>query len=267
MFKTNPLIENLNRIYDQGFASEFHEAFFDYSGFSNFGYWDTPDLTPAQAAQKLVLKLLEPIQPLQGQWLDVACGQGGTTACLNTFLPGSQILAINISQQQLNAARQNAPDCSFKQMNATQLDLEDNSLDGILCVEAIFHFETRRAFLKEAYRVLKPGGHLVLSDVFFRIPPPAKIIPRANRVPSLDNYRSSYLEAGLTQPRIEHVLKESWKSCRNNLRRFAAERKKQGESQGFREQALNEMRCRIYDAVIADYILVWSQKPTYPAGF
>jgi len=262
MFTLTSVHNNLNRIYDQGFASDFHEDFFRHSGFSNFGYWDKPGLTGDQAAERLVLRLLEPIQPLQGFILDVACGQGGTTACLNTYLPGSQILAINISEQQLSAAQSHAPECAFQQMSATRLALEDNSVDGILCVEAVFHFETRRRFLNEVKRVLKPGGWLALTDVFFRFQPPSRIIPPANRIRTLDAYKQLYLDAGLSSPKIEHALKPSWQSCRNALKRFSRERlKKNPDPTYLKEYMLNELRCRIYDAAIADYLLVWSSNP------
>ena len=108
-FQPTDLIENLNRIYDQGFASDFHEDFFSHSGFSNFGYWLPGTADARQAAEQLVLRLLEPLQPLQDPLLDVACGQGGTTRTLARFVPPDQITAINISQRQLGEAARRAP--------------------------------------------------------------------------------------------------------------------------------------------------------------
>ncbi len=48
--------------------------------------------------------------------------------------------------------------------DASVLDYEDDSFDVVLSVEAISHYHDPNAFLKEAYRVLRKGGSLVVSD-------------------------------------------------------------------------------------------------------
>ncbi len=261
-FTPSAVQANLNRIYDQGFASDFHEDFFSHSGFSNFGYWTPGQSQPAEAAEALVLELLKPVQPISGPILDVACGQGGTTRTLCKFVPASDILAINISTKQLAAAERNAPGCKFRAMSATALDLPDQSQAGILCVEAVFHFETRRRFLKEALRVLKPGGWLALSDVRFKFPPPARIIPPANHFHHLREYAQIYTDAGFEPAVIRSVLKPTWKGCRNALRAYALKRlKRQPSPQTFKEWSMNELRCQLYDAVFSDYLLVNVRKP------
>lgn len=260
-FEPSSLAKNLNRIYDQGFASDFHEDFFGHSGFSNFGYWEAGIETAAQAAENLVLHLLEPVQPLSGNVLDVACGQGGTTRTLCRFLPPAQVTAINISAQQVGAAAQNAPGSRVLQMSATALDFPEPSFDGLLCVEAVFHFETRLRFLHEAQRILKPGGWLALSDVVFRHRPPAQIIPPANQIQSQARYCEHFEAAGFETPQIERVLKPTWQSCRDALRAYALKRAQQDNSlKGWKEWGLNEFRCRAYDWAMADYWLVWTRK-------
>ena len=50
--------------------------------------------------------------------------------------------------------------------------LADASCDIVTAVECAFHFDTRERSFAEAFRVLRPGGHLVLADVIRNAPEP-----------------------------------------------------------------------------------------------
>ena len=151
--------------YDRSMRKKLADQYFDNSGFFNFGYWTPETKTQAEASRNLVNHLLDWIPEKQGTILDVACGMGATTRMLLDHSPAASVCAIGISPLQVGMATERAPGCSFAAMDATHLGFADESFDNIICVEAAFHFTTRADFLREALRLLKPGGRLVHSDI------------------------------------------------------------------------------------------------------
>src|SRR5262249_40667606 len=132
---------------------------------------------------------------------------GGTTKRLRLNYAPEKITAINISEAQLNAARDRVAGATFLRMNATEFRFLAGYFDAVVCVEAAHHFNTRQTFFGEAFRVLKPGGSLVLSDMLFGSYPRflARFddVPVANRLPDIASYRAQIGSAGFTAVSIE----------------------------------------------------------------
>ena len=108
--------------------------------------------------------------------VDVGFGSGEQDLLLARTYPFKKLYGFNISQKQVDYANRRAQEeklddrLSFHYGEAENMSsLADESVNKILAVECVMHFERPR-FYKEAARVLKPGGLLVLSDVSFAAP-------------------------------------------------------------------------------------------------
>lgn len=159
-------------------------AYFDYlieafhrgeaGRYVHLGYWNTsPGATGetfAAAQQRLDEKLAAMAGLEAGQAiLDAGCGFGGTLGSLNRHLSGMRLAGVNVDRRQLDICRMQQPASGnrfeWHEADACRLPFPDQSFDRVLCIEAMFHFRSRREFFLEAARVLKPGGALIGSDI------------------------------------------------------------------------------------------------------
>jgi MPBQ/MSBQ methyltransferase len=147
----------------------------------HLGYWDDPPpLTTACSAQEFadaqarLTDVLIHMAGLQtGQTvLDVGCGFGGTLEAAAQW-PSMRLTGINIDSRQLDICRSlqlGGSTLSLVMADACALPFRSQSFDRIFCVEAMFHFRDRAAFLRETAGVLRDGGRLVISDILLRNP-------------------------------------------------------------------------------------------------
>lgn len=100
--------------------------------------------------------------------LDVGCGFGTFCNMLKKEYKANQVTGLNISDHQVDYAKnkyKDIPNMKFVKGSATCMPFDAHSFDKVVSVEAAFHFPTREEFVKEALRVLKPGGRFVMVDV------------------------------------------------------------------------------------------------------
>lgn len=149
----------------------------------HLGYWDTPpslgtNCAPDEfeAAQARLTERMIGLAPLlSGQSvLDVGCGFGGTLAMINARLDRMSLTGANIDRRQLELCRGIAPRTgnalTLVEADACALPFSDAAFDQVVCVEAMFHFRSRQAFLAEAARLLRRDGSLTISDILLRQP-------------------------------------------------------------------------------------------------
>ena len=103
--------------------------------------------------------------------LDVACGTGDFSIAIAKALGKGNVIGVDISKEMLEVMRgkvlKNKLEDVVKQEvgDGEDLRFEDSSFDRVVNAFGIRNFENREKGLKEALRVLKPGGRLVILEL------------------------------------------------------------------------------------------------------
>ncbi|MBL6953289.1 MAG: methyltransferase domain-containing protein [Alphaproteobacteria bacterium] len=102
--------------------------------------------------------------------LDVGCGIGGSTRRLS-HETGCRVTGIDLSDEYIDTAQRltqllNMQErVTFHAASALALPFDDNAFDGVWSLQMNMNVDDKLSWLKETYRVLKPGGRAVLYEV------------------------------------------------------------------------------------------------------
>ncbi|KAK4224866.1 S-adenosyl-L-methionine-dependent methyltransferase [Podospora fimiseda] len=154
------------------------------------GYWPTPESKSQETketAQINLISLLLSISSISDsplKVLDVGCGIGGTSRYLASEL-GCTVTGITISTKQVEIARRLSSSSKVVeekefiphgkgQVRFIELDAEKmgeyfdgkEKFDVVWISEALSHFPDKKLFFRNAERVLKAGGKVVVADWF-----------------------------------------------------------------------------------------------------
>jgi ubiquinone/menaquinone biosynthesis C-methylase UbiE len=98
--------------------------------------------------------------------LDVGCGTGRLVHQLADYLKEARIHGVDISKSMIEKAKlkKRNKNVRFDVGDVERLPYEDNSFDIITCSHSFHHYPDKERAASEMYRVLRPGGRVMVID-------------------------------------------------------------------------------------------------------
>jgi ubiquinone/menaquinone biosynthesis C-methylase UbiE len=102
--------------------------------------------------------------------LEVGCGRGGGASYISRYLGPRSYVGLDLSENGIRFCNSHhaLPNLTFVRGDAEALPFEDERFDALLNVESSRAYNHVERFFSEAYRVLKPGGAFLLTDMRLR---------------------------------------------------------------------------------------------------
>jgi tocopherol O-methyltransferase len=165
----------------------------------HFGYYDG-SVKSHEAALLKTNEILADIASIAGgeRVLDAGCGYGGSAIWLARNRD-CQVTGITLVAEQVSAATRSAEEygvadkVGFFEMDYNAPDLPDESFDVIWTLESLIHSDKKEAFFRESYRLLRPGGRLLIADYTARESPPLSAAEKAELATAEDGWAMAEL--------------------------------------------------------------------------
>ena len=183
---------------------------------------------------KLVMidRLIRPYLGAGSRLLEIGCGAGNLL--LQATVPGSYPVALDLSRQALTFVRSRLEDAqsgreapsgfACTQAIGESLPFPDNTFDCILLSEVIEHLEAPQISIREAGRVLCPGGRLLITTPNYRSfwPVMEWAVDRLNMAPKMagEQHISRFHPSSLKEMLIKSGLRMEYAGSIYNLSPF-----------------------------------------------
>jgi ubiquinone/menaquinone biosynthesis C-methylase UbiE len=107
-----------------------------------------------------------------GRMLDIGTGPGHVPLMVCERIPECTVVGVDLAEHMLahaerhRAASPHRERIAYRRADAKGLDFADGEFDAVFSNTILHHIPDPRPFLAEAWRVLRPGGALLIRDLF-----------------------------------------------------------------------------------------------------
>ena len=157
-------------MYRKGLAGgpDANKMYIDPSAFRKFEHEGWQEIASrydsgfASLTTQSIPELLDAAHVTKGtRLLDIACGPGYAAAA--AAARGARALGIDFSLEMVEEARGRYPGIEFQEGDAEQLSFPDSTFDSVVLNFGMLHLGRPEQAIREAHRVLGPGGHIAFT--------------------------------------------------------------------------------------------------------
>lgn len=127
--------------------------------------------------------------------LDLGCGTGWFANQLARLGP---TVGVDLSEEGILQAKSQFPQVTFEAGDVYEMDLPERHFDVVVSQEVIAHVPDQAAYLAIAARVLKPGGHLIVTT-------PNRFVHERHRWP---DQHPGHIERWLSRGDLRRLVQE-----------------------------------------------------------
>jgi len=125
--------------------------------------------------------------------------------------PEAHGIGLNISPRLVRHGKARHPKVAYCAIDALRMAIADGMVEAIVSVEAVLHLPSRGTFLDEAWRVLRPRGRLVLTDILGADPRLfGDWLLAAAALADLEAYIALCATHGFRVEQLQDVTRETW---------------------------------------------------------
>ena len=167
-----PSDRRLMSFYERVLSRSFLSTVDTASAAVHAGFWDGHTHGHREAVNRTNRVLASRIGLRPGERVfDAGCGPGASTVWLAQEV-GAEVVGVDLSPGHVYRARRLAHregvlgSAVFERRDFTATGFPDEGFDVVWAVESVCHTGDKSRFLAEAHRLLKPGGRLIVADLF-----------------------------------------------------------------------------------------------------
>jgi ubiquinone/menaquinone biosynthesis C-methylase UbiE len=171
------------------------------------------------------------LDPASAHILDVGCGTGKQLVADRSEWPGAVLVGVDRFRGMLRVARRRGHEIGWIQGDGARLPLASDQFDYATNQFSYQHIAGRESFVHEMFRVLRPGGRFVMTNIdpwsmtgwsIYRYFPEALERDRLDFLPA-ESFAALMREAGFTDVQIERWERTQFEVLRD-FRAYVSQR-------------------------------------------